>query len=187
MCANQLVKNCTQTLMCFTCTRLHLTILHRDIRNYAVVDVINGQDKIKYSESRQPGESKVCSARSQDREQVSCLILPVIHTNHAGKQFIVYCALDPCTTDTWMTIKLLHEMSKPSAQGKLNLSTLHATNKEILVKVLHNLSISDCDNTYSSVLSVVYTKPDYTWPFSPEDVPNKRDIEKNITFERHSI
>ena len=163
---NHFSRNCKHPFKCFKCTLNHPTILHSEFD--------------RTSTAKYPRTNSLPSPTSTDKKPKGyCPILPVVvRAVDSDDEFIINCALDTCSTDCWMTERLLQKLKIDSSESSVNLSTMGSTNKETKIRVVNNLIVSDLENTFTTKIPVVYTKPNAYWPFSKNDVTKISDVAK---------
>ena len=110
---NHMSKFCTKKLVCAICSLPHPTILHdsnKEAKHNEVQETLSSSYVCENSEN-----SPVCSATNYDGTRKKKVIYPCVpvraKTTHNSKDVIVNCAIDNCSSDSWISENLLKKLN----------------------------------------------------------------------------
>lgn len=165
-------KDCAQRQSCAVCTKLHPTALHigRVEQNKGTEEAT----KAPKSENIKPASLTACIGAGD--EQCVMSIVPVqVKSNKGNKTIQTYAFLDPGSSATFCTDKLMHQLN---LQGKKTNIQLHTLGQErtMSTDVITGLEVSGLHDNLFIALPEVYTQPKI--PVTKKNIPNQRDLSK---------
>ena len=159
---------CKKRTQCDVCKGNHPTILHI-YRN-------NSQSGNEDTEVKGVNASAIANSSYQDNER-ECLmaIVPVrIRRTSCSKDIITYAFLDPGSSVSFCTEKIMRQLGCEGHRLRITLDTMGVPHTMNTYSV-NNLEICDLDGNHAIVLPKVYTKK--KMPVSKYHIPTQNDID----------
>lgn len=172
---------CPVPVKCKKCSNKHPTILHRNLSEPAIKTPHSAENSVQFSQSF---ASKISTVRGNIR---SPIVPAKIKIANSSTEIIVYCALDTHSTDCWIREDIVDKLGVRTEPVSIKVKSMTSLNDIQKSKVLNNLTLSSLDNSFTTSIPVMYTKPKKHWPFSESDLPRSNDLEeyphlKNLSF-----
>ena len=146
-------SGCKSQVVCGICHRNHATVLH---------------------ENR---ESKTFHTGAGASKQVALALIPVrIRMIGTNKSIITYAGLDNCSSDCFVTEKILSELGIKGMPSQFQLTTLEKTLSPMSTRVVDCLEISDLDDNETVRLPCTFSRPNL--PISTEDMIKSEDMSR---------
>ncbi|XP_013856319.1 uncharacterized protein LOC106512198, partial [Austrofundulus limnaeus] len=164
-----LSKSCVKRITCKHCNQKHPSILH-----------IGQKEKIHQKELDQAAKgcktSSTCGHTGAGHQTGILPILPVKVKSAKGTKIIeTYAFLDPGSTDTFCSERLLNELNIQGRKTQIHLRTM-GQSKTMTTSIIKGLEISEINGSHFYQLPVVFTQKDM--PVSTDNIISEEELSK---------
>ncbi|MCG8431482.1 MAG: hypothetical protein MJA29_09960, partial [Candidatus Omnitrophica bacterium] len=162
-------KDCKHKVTCSSCKQLHPTVLHVERKSTESVE-----KKASVGNSESCGLTRAGDTSSKLKVAVS--IVPVrIKVTGSDRYIETYAFLDPGSTGSFISHKVMHDLHVEGKRVKVLLRTM-GQEKIIDTTAVHGLEVSDLNDENVITLPDVYAEPKV--PVSLDQVVSSKDVEQ---------
>jgi len=168
-------KNCYNRLTCKVCNQSHPTVLHIGREKERKLE------RGERSETSRTGEKAILKAcghigASEVEEECVLSIVPVKVKSNKGNQIIqTYAFLDPGSTASFCTSKLMNQLNMSGKKTNILLRTM-GQEKTVSSHIITGLEVSELHGNRFTPLPEIYTQK--IMPVTKHNIPNQKDLSK---------
>lgn len=171
-------KFCEEKLNCEVCSLTHPTVLHIKNKDKPIRNEETSEDDEKYhAMSGFVGtESKQYSGKGADDTDSILSIVPVqVKAKKGNKIVTTYAFLDPGSTATFCTVKLMNELNLHGKKTDILLTTM-GQQRTVSSHIITGLEVSSLDDYNFIELPEVFSQ--MTIPANKRNIPQQEDVDK---------
>ena len=167
-----LSKNCDRRISCKYCNQTHPSVLHIKKKEW----VNQGHSELPNKKSVSHTPTSTCGHTGAGNSSGILPILPVQIKCAKGKKMIeTYVFLDPGSTGTFCSEKLVDRLNTQGRRAKIHLRTM-GHSKAVPTCIVNGLEISNLSGTHFYKLPDVFTQKEM--PVSPNNIVGEEELAK---------